>query len=406
MVKHSPRVNAPEWREPQRAQQTKIEIEIITPLFGGGYQTRECDTLIPVRAASVRGHLRFWWRATAGAQYSSVDELYCHECDLWGEASTPEQPLAGKVAVRVEILNKGTSKLYKDIAPRPTAKEGPLHGFFLFPFQAIKSENLPEAKGLEGVQFRLCLQYDSCLNDEQRREVEAAVKAWLVFGGIGARTRRGCGALKATKAEWQLSNNPNQREEFIRRLLFHQGGNHAYHYPTLVGATIIIGQTQQDAIAVWRELGRFWAQFRKGQFPGNYNPMSAGQWNDYRQVLCKLPTNPGASLPLAKPYLGLPIVYQKFQGACFHGTIEPAQSGRMASPVILKPVALDNGQFAPLILVMRTKKPERIKINNREYSLQSPTSDPVLKALQASDVLDAVIKAAEQQFAGVQKIQL
>jgi CRISPR-associated protein Cmr1 len=366
MVKHSPRVNAPEWREPQRAQQTEIEIEIITPLFGGGYQTRECDTLIPVRAASVRGHLRFWWRATAGAQYSSVDELYCHECDLWGGASTPEQPLAGKVAVRVEILNKGTSKLYKDIAPRPTAKEGPLHGFFLFPFQAIKSENLPEAKGLEGVQFRLCLQYDSCLNDEQRREVEAAVKAWLVFGGIGARTRRGCGALKATKAEWQLPSDRDRCEKFIEQLLLHRGVNRACDYPTLVGATMIIGQPQQDAIAVWRELGRFWARFRKGHFPGNYNPMSGGQWSDYRQVLCKLSTNPGNSLALVKPYLGLPIVYQKFQGACFHGTIEPAQSGRMASPVILKPVALDNGQFAPLILVMRTKKPERIKIDNKE----------------------------------------
>jgi hypothetical protein len=55
---------------------------------------------------------------------------------------------------------------------------------------------------------------------------------------------------------------------------------------------------------------------------------------------------------------------------------------------------------------MRAKKPERIKINNREYSLQSPTSDPVLKALQASDVLDAVIKAAEQHFPSAQVIPL
>jgi hypothetical protein len=134
--------------------------------------------------------------------------------------------------------------------------------------------------------------------------------------------------------------------------------------------------------------------------------MSGGQWSDYRQVLCKLSTNPGDSLALVKPYLGLPIVYQKFQGACFHGTIEPAQSGRMASPVILKPVALDNGQFAPLILVMRTKKPERIKIDNKEYSLQAPTSDRVLQALQANDVLDAVIKAAERHFPSAQVIPL
>jgi len=405
MVERSLKVKPPEWSEPQSAQPLQIDIETITPLFGGGYKTREYDELIPVRAPTVRGHLRFWWRATAGAQYSSVDELYQAECDLWGGASTANQARVGKVAVRVKILSAGKRKSYREIAPRATPKEGPLHGFFLFPLQAIKSENLPEAKGLEGVRFRLCLQYDSRLTDQQRKEVEAAVKAWLVFGGIGARTRRGCGALKARDAAWQLPNDPNQREEFIKRLLFHQGDNHAYDYPTLVGATVLIGQPQADPMTVWKELGRFWARFRKGHFPSDYKPMVGSKWNDYRQVLCKLSSNLGRALPLAKPYLGLPIVYQEFRDACFHGSIEPAQSGRMASPVILKPVALDNGGFAPLILVMRTKKPEQIKINGAGYSLRLPTSDPVLQALKASDVLDAVIKAAHQHFKGVQEIQ-
>ncbi len=88
----------------------------------------------------------------------------------------------------------------------------------------------------------------------------------------------------------------------------------------------------------------------------------------------------------------------------------------MASPVILKPVALSDDKYAPLIVVLRAKAPANIKIkqNNheREYTLR-PQDDPelraledVLKALQASDVLDAVVKAATEHFRRAQVIHL
>lgn len=67
MSKRKPEVQPPEWQAPEKPAELSLEIATITPLFGGGYAARECDELIPVRSAAVRGHLRFWWRATAGA---------------------------------------------------------------------------------------------------------------------------------------------------------------------------------------------------------------------------------------------------------------------------------------------------------------------------------------------------
>ncbi len=89
----------------------------------------------------------------------------------------------------------------------------------------------------------------------------------------------------------------------------------------------------------------------------------------------------------------------------------------MASPVILKPVALSKGKYAPLIVVLRAKAPENIKIkqdsHERVYALQPPQDDSelralkdVLESLQASDVLDAVVKAAKQHFDGTQVIHI
>jgi hypothetical protein len=71
----------------------------------------------------------------------------------------------------------------------------------------------------------------------------------------------------------------------------------------------------------------------------------------------------------------------------------------MASPVILKPMALAKGGVAGLILVLNAHRPERISVNNQAYRLMPPAPDePVLKALKTSDVLDAVLKAAESEF--------
>jgi CRISPR-associated protein Cmr1 len=387
----------PDWQEPAKRETIELELRLITPMFGGGYKAREVDPLLPIRPAAIRGHLRFWWRATAGARYTSVADLHKAETELWGGASTKDNPAVGKVAIQVQILSAGEKAPYRQVAPESKPKDGPMHGYFLFPFQEQKKQNIPAAVGRRQVSFQLRLTLDASLSEAQRAEVRTALKAWIAFGGVGARTRRGCGALTVVGANANQWLPPTQG--LAQWLGMPNDAVSGCGWTTLAEAQGIVVPTASPEEA-WRELGRFWARFRKGHFPQSYSPMSGGKWRDYRQVLCQL-RNQGNTLRLAKPFLGLPIIYQKIKGArnlCFTGTLEPVGSGRMASPVILKPIALQGGKFGALVLVMHAPKPDKIRVNSEEYALAAPTKDPVLQALGANDVLDAVLKGAKRHF--------
>ncbi|MCX7926419.1 MAG: type III-B CRISPR module RAMP protein Cmr1 [Fimbriimonadales bacterium] len=401
---------APSWQEPEKREAIEVQLRLITPMFGGGYKSREVDPFMPIRPAAIRGHLRFWWRATAGAQYASAAELYKAETAIWGGAALKEQAAYGRVAIEVFVERQGTPAPYADIAPKATPKEGPLHGYFLFPFQA-QQDGTPAAVGRKDAVFRLRLLLDSTLTEVQKTEIRNALKAWIAFGGVGARTRRGCGALKVVgnnATEWLPPETPQKMGEWLRGLLPKQTATQPIALPTLAGVRCGIARGGHDATSVWRELGRFWARFRKGHFKEPYQPMKGAKWGDYRQVLCRLNAQQ-PPLQLAKPFLGLPIIYQRIKDAknlCFVGSIEPVDSGRMASPVILKPVALSGGQIVGLIAVLPAQPPRHIQIKQegkeqaRQYAVRFPEKDPVLKELEARGVAAAVMRASELHFGG------
>ncbi|NPV63073.1 MAG: type III-B CRISPR module RAMP protein Cmr1 [Methanotrichaceae archaeon] len=55
---------------------------MITPIFGGGVKVGENDLVTPIRASSIRGHLRFWWRATRGARFETSSQLFDREGEI------------------------------------------------------------------------------------------------------------------------------------------------------------------------------------------------------------------------------------------------------------------------------------------------------------------------------------
>jgi len=392
-------VSPPEWRQPDAGQTITLHLRTITPMFGGGYEPREVDPLCIIRPAAIRGHLRFWWRATAGAQFGSPEDLYRAEEALWGSADKP-----GRVAIEVALVSEGSRRSHSELAPKATPQDGPREGVFLFPFQAQGGDSpLPEAYARENVEFRLTIRHGSgCLP-----EVERCVRAWLTFGGIGARTRRGCGALRETgdPARWLPPADPAQRRDWLRALS--GGSSEPAAHSVLGNARVVFGPRGDNALGAWRTLGRFWCALRKGHIGSeDYVPMNGGHWKDYRGSLAAFERSQDQGIALAKPFLGLPIVYQKFdkgpRPARYAPTIEAAETGRMASPVILKPAALANGQFAPLVTVLSAPSPTQISVkvghNARVVDLNLPRADRVLQRMGVAHPLDAVVKFAEQEW--------
>ena len=55
--------DAPDTQDPRLVAHA-YQIELVTPMFGGGVSTRVNDPSFPIRPTAIRGQLAFWWRAT------------------------------------------------------------------------------------------------------------------------------------------------------------------------------------------------------------------------------------------------------------------------------------------------------------------------------------------------------
>jgi CRISPR-associated protein Cmr1 len=416
MRRKLPNVTIPSWKELDKRTKWTLQLKVITPMFGGGYKVREVDPICVIRPAAIRGHLRFWWRATAGVGHLSEKQLFESEAKLWGSTEN-----SGLIMIRTNLVQPGSKKKHSELAPKEVSKYGPREGYFLFPFQAQRKENLPEAEARKEAQFEFHLLIGQYWNDEKKQledlspqdvaGIKNAVKAWVVFGGVGARTRRGCGALQVMNndsGDWMPpSRDKQQLESWMKSLRDEKPAGSSYTH--LKGARIIIGEEcfAKDNLSAtevaWRTLGTFWARFRKGHIPpvrATYEPTSNCDWDDYRQVLVKnyFPKNPRPkSLAIAKPFLGLPIIYQRFDNAPYtRFTIEAVETGRMSSAVILKPIIFADGAVCPMVAVLSAPQPSRITIEKHKLDLAVPTSDKVLTALKVSHPLEAVVEAAKQ----------
>lgn len=179
--------------------------DIITPLFGGGVEPGQPDPISVVRASEVRGQLRFWWRATRGGQFGGdLERMRAAEEALWGGAARFEngQPVTGQslVQVVVEPIERGypvTTFPGRNGRTPHIGDPGSLLSYGAFPLRETGGQQGQRRRGeqrsvLVGVSFQLTMSFPA----ERDAEVQSALWAWESFGGLGARTRRGFGALK------------------------------------------------------------------------------------------------------------------------------------------------------------------------------------------------------------------
>lgn len=76
-----------------------LELMVVTPLFGGGVETGVVDPQQPIRAAAIRGQLRFWWRTCNAARFESLTALQREERCLWGSATKQKDDTTGPAAI-------------------------------------------------------------------------------------------------------------------------------------------------------------------------------------------------------------------------------------------------------------------------------------------------------------------
>lgn len=366
-----------------RGEERLYRIELMTPMFGGGVEAGMNDPTMPIRAMAIRGQLQFWWRATRGAAFPTLAELRERHRAVWGatESASP---------VSVEVIEIQASKPVPCgvIKWDPHARGGlgawrlawnePFHqhrnlSYVLFPFQGTLPRNDPSALIEEHpadcthtAAFTLRLRFPADLKDD----IEAAVWAWVNFGGVGARTRRGCGSLLCRNLAPQSTGEV--RDWFtshLSTLASHVGVERAW---SVLPRSFLSRLEASQPLDVWNRLTGVYKYFRQGEdFARNEGQQANRPGRSRypepetirRAIGARSPNHvrlsaiPDTAYPRAE--LGLPIVFH-FQGqgeppdATLYPVCREKRGDRMASPLILRPLALADGRAIPLVLTLLT----------------------------------------------------
>jgi CRISPR-associated protein Cmr1 len=159
--------------------QVEFKLRVVSPMFLNGADTRQPE----MRAASVRGQLRYWLRAILGAQTDDLNWIWERESAVFGSTGRGS-------AVSVRIF--GTSALE-------------LGRFPMLPHREGTQANVSMADAIKPNQsFDLQLVTRPGINIPS--DVLYALQLWSLLGGLGKRSRRMMGAIdirpKPPNVEW------------------------------------------------------------------------------------------------------------------------------------------------------------------------------------------------------------
>jgi CRISPR-associated protein Cmr1 len=377
----------------------EYRISVVTPLFGGGVEAGEPDETLPIRGTSIRGQLQFWWRATRGAGFTAHQELFARHAEVWGttDRASPVEIDIRDVAVSApkpcaEYTGKNDGRLqlrWNSLFDSPNRELT----YALFPFQGRLSKDrrsveVRPAKFIETASFTLRLRYPTALGED----VETAVWAWVNFGGLGARTRRGCAALCCEELAPREIND--LRGWFGTGVL--NGGGNARDWPTMP-SSVLIGNRLGDPLDAWRKVIGLLQGFRQDEGiarnPGTQsNRPGRSRYPEpetIRRITGRRSTQhprlahiPDDAFPRAE--FGLPIVFHfQGQGEPLDTVLYPScgpngdSRERMASPLILKPLVVADGKAVPLIMQLVTPGLVGVDLKQGNNSLNLPETTGV-----------------------------
>lgn len=400
-----PKIDPPEVKNNERpGWVTEIrKYKVITPLYGGGEETQKPDSVTTVRASEVRGHLRFWWRATRGGQFGGeLKKMRDAEEEIWGSSGEKGKPGPSSVIVAITTANLGViDRPFEVIAGRTGGPQvrarsvSKVHSYAAFPLQ-------PEQKdariGMEtkpvylDTTFTLEVRYKK----EAKQDVDAALWSWEQFGGIGARTRRGFGALQCLSINDSIVIPPtvNSVKEYLIKNLENyvvKSGEWPKGVPHL-GVNLerlIIIDKRIDSISTWSEMIEALKKFRQLRRDSDRKGQGRSYWPEPEKIrkitgqrLPKHQPIPTKSENFPRAKFGLPIIFH-FKDLNRRYPLDPnfdprdttlqgANNDRLASPLILRPLVCSNNTAVGLAAILEWKP-----LNSSE--LYTPPGGLILK---------------------------
>lgn len=195
-------------------QRIKATYRVTTPMFLGGAEHQA-----ELRAPSIKGLLRYWWRALAWSRIQDVADLRRQESELFG--SSDENIGQSKVLLRLTAPQKAPVVM----KPREVLKDGATvvgEGARYLGYGVMEAFSSTKKGTKAGQLTRPCFPVRFDLSVEllmkptisatQRKQIEESLIAVGLFGGLGSKSRKGYGSLSLQSLSCEDQGNGPPQE--------------------------------------------------------------------------------------------------------------------------------------------------------------------------------------------------
>lgn len=188
---------------------------VTTPMFCGGASGEAADLRLP----SFKGVLRYWWRALAWSSYGGdLGRIHQKEEALFGSAKRGQSRVSMRLKSPPAVARRRKGKVLQVPGTNRPIGEGACYlGYGVMEAFGKKAGQLTRSC-LDGgfeftVQMRLPTAGKEGLRREQMALLESALVCVGVFGGLGAKSRKGYGsvAISATTVGGELRAIPRSK---------------------------------------------------------------------------------------------------------------------------------------------------------------------------------------------------
>jgi len=184
--------------------------KVVTPMFISGADQDNAELRLP----SIKGALRFWWRALAWGQYEGkINKIREEEAKLFGSTDT------GQAAVLMRL----ESQQLRSEPPRFHNVSGAIYlGYGVMNFRGELCRSCVNA----GSGFVLRLSWkESSLTEDQQRQISDSLKVMGLLGGLGSKSRKGYGSITLASLKtngqiiWQQPSDSENFKKEVAKLL-------------------------------------------------------------------------------------------------------------------------------------------------------------------------------------------
>ena len=354
----------------------EIKFQIITPLFLGG-SDQQADG---IRPSSIKGALRFWWRALNwarclqqrdGDEVQALRHLHAEEARLFGIAASENG--GGQGVFLMQVVESKISTVEKPFQP--------LNAGVLY----LLGQGMASFKGgnhclRNGVQkggtftVKLIFRPGTCTNDAS--QVRNAVKALELLGALGSRARHGMGSI-ASVAPMSRAEYVKAVQELLQPTLYAPAEPPFTAFSRL-SRIDISARHDKDALILLDSVGREQQLYRSFGNNGSVSgiPAERNFTDDHDLILDAINGKHPSKAP-ARTVFGLPHNYF-FSNAKGKADVNYAPDGkeaRRSSPLLLHIHPVSNGGFVAVHTLMPAKflpaggtiriVPERNKIKGK-----------------------------------------